>query len=380
MNTPLGNIPTEQFLQQYWQQKPLLIRQAFADFRSPINADELAGLALEDDVTSRIVLQQDNDHIWDCWHGPFSEETFTQLPDSHWTLLVQDVEKHLPELNNILESFYFLPRWRMDDLMISYAADQGSVGPHLDQYDVFLLQATGQRRWQIQLEPDTDHLIEGIELQILKNFNADEEWLLNPGDMLYLPPGVAHHGIAEDECMTFSIGFRAPCTAELISSIAHDLSQQCTANTRFRDTLINCPENRGELDRQSLDQLTALIHNALSDPHLVEQAIAKHLAEPAPVIANYPVRHMDITDFATALKNSHRLTVHPAIRMLYIDNAGELTWFLDGERITVDADDAQAIKTLCNHYSLPTRSLILGKQFMAALFGLYTNGAIQLEG
>jgi len=148
----LGQLDHKQFLTEYWQSKPLLIRQAIKDFKPALTADELAGLSLEENIRSRLVIENVLDDQWEYRFGPFQESDFENLPDTHWTLLVQDVEKHLPEYASLLDYFSFLPRWRIDDLMVSYAVDGGSVGPHTDNYDVFLLQAKGQRHWQIQTD------------------------------------------------------------------------------------------------------------------------------------------------------------------------------------------------------------------------------------
>ena len=201
----LGDLSADAFLQRYWQQKPLLIRHALANYRSPISGDELAGLALESEVESRLVESQGGD--WTLKHGPFTEEDFLGLPEEDWTLLVQGVDLWVPEVQALLSQFAFLPPWRLDDVMVSFACPGGSVGPHFDQYDVFLLQVEGQRRWQIGAACSSETpMRDDSPLRILKEFEAEEEWVLEPGDMLYLPPGVAHWGVAETECLTFSIG------------------------------------------------------------------------------------------------------------------------------------------------------------------------------
>ncbi|MCB1815595.1 MAG: cupin domain-containing protein, partial [Candidatus Competibacteraceae bacterium] len=172
-----------QFLAEYWQQKPLLVRAAWPAFSNPISPEELAGLACEDEVCARLVRQ--SKQRWQVRHGPFKETDFTRLPAKRWTVLVPDMEKHLPDLRSILEPFRFIPDWRIDDLMISYAAEQGSVGPHVDEYDVFLLQGLGRRRWQIDTRPVApDNYQADSELRILQHFEAESEWILEPGDML----------------------------------------------------------------------------------------------------------------------------------------------------------------------------------------------------
>ena len=212
---PLGMAPAE-FLRDYWQKRPLLIRNAFPaftapDFVPPISPEDLAGLACEDTALSRIVAHdRERDH-WMLRNGPFPEEMFPDMPDHDWTLLVQDVDKWDADVAALIDRFDFLPRWRIDDIMVSFAAPGGSVGAHVDQYDVFLLQAQGHRRWQIDASenPALDFRND-VDLRLLQRFTPSHDWLVGPGDMLYLPPGVPHHGVAEDACLTYSIGMRAP--------------------------------------------------------------------------------------------------------------------------------------------------------------------------
>lgn len=218
----LGQVPLSQFLSEYWQKKPCLFRQALPGFSSPLDMDEVAGLAMEEDIESRLVIEKTTDgKAWELQNGPFSEAELTQLPDSHWTLLVQAVDQWVPEVQSFLEHFSALPRWRLDDIMISIAPEGGSVGPHFDQYDVFLVQAEGQRRWQVgpDCNPDTP-LAEGTPLKILRDMTVTDQWDLEPGDVLYLPPRLAHHGVALSQSMTWSVGFRAPDAVEALQGLA----------------------------------------------------------------------------------------------------------------------------------------------------------------
>jgi len=218
MSAPLGSLSTEQFIEQYWQKQPCLIRQAISGFEAMLDGDELAGLACEEMAESRLVKGTFEAADWTLTHGPFSEADFANLSNENWTLLVQDVEKHYAPLQELVRQFNFIPQWRLDDLMISYAATGGSVGPHIDQYDVFLLQAEGTRRWQIasSFEPE---LLKECPLNVLKHFTPEQEWVLEPGDMLYLPPNIAHHGVALEPGMTWSIGSRAPSAADLLQGL-----------------------------------------------------------------------------------------------------------------------------------------------------------------
>ena len=269
---PLG-MPAAKFLRDYWQKRPLLIRNAFPgyaadDFQSPLQPEDLAGLACEESALSRIVMHDRGDDSWHVRSGPFAEEMFPGMPHQDWTLLVQDVDKWDADVAAILDSFSFLPRWRIDDVMVSFAAPGGSVGAHVDQYDVFLLQAQGRRRWQI--DTGANPVLEfrdDVELKLLRQFNPSHEWLLGPGDMLYLPPGVPHHGVAEDACLTFSIGMRAPSAAELLGDFVDTLAADADESLRYRDPDLNPPRDPAEIDAAAMARaIEALNLLRMNDP------------------------------------------------------------------------------------------------------------------
>jgi 50S ribosomal protein L16 3-hydroxylase len=259
LNFP-GDLDSSLFLAEYWQRKPLLFRQALSGFACGLEPEELAGLACEETVESRLVLETGGITPWELRHGPFTDDDFSVLPESHWTLLVQDMDKHLPEVARLIEPFRFLPDWRLDDVMVSYAVDQGSVGPHCDDYDVFLYQAVGKRRWKIHTRAVADDdYIPGLDLRILPNFEAEQEWLLEPGDMLYLPPNVAHWGIAEGNCMTCSVGFRAPSHRELLSAWCDALIEIRSPEGRYRDPPLQPQLDSAEITAQAMSRINELI-------------------------------------------------------------------------------------------------------------------------
>ena len=264
---PLG-MPAEVFLRDYWQKRPLLIRNAFPGFETPVMPEDLAGLACEERALSRIVLHDRANDAWTLRTGPFAEEEFPGMPHQDWTLLVQDVDKWDPDVRALLDHFDFLPRWRLDDIMISFAAPGGSVGAHVDQYDVFLLQAHGHRRWQIDASPNppTDFR-DDVALKLLRTFNPTHDWVLGPGDMLYLPPGVPHHGVAEDACLTFSVGMRAPSAAELLGDFVDTLLAEADEDLRYRDDDLAPPEDANEIDAAAMTRaVTALNVLRMNDP------------------------------------------------------------------------------------------------------------------
>ena len=254
-----GDLSVQDFLNQHWQQKPLLIRNAFQLPELSFDAGELAGLACDTEAPARIVIEH-GETPWQLKQGPFQESDFTSLPDTHWTLLVNDIETYFPELSEFIESFRFIPDWRIDDLMISYAADQGSVGPHVDDYDVFLIQLEGTRRWSIDESSEFDSTaLDGPELKILKNPSTTQSWDLNPGDMLYLPPNMPHHGVAQGECMTLSVGFRAPSSGELVQAWLDDIGETKVFQTRFGDKQRVLQNNPGQISNQDLKRLRELL-------------------------------------------------------------------------------------------------------------------------
>lgn len=271
----------QQFLDEYWQKKPLLIKQAFVDFESPISPDDLAGLACEPEIESRLIEENGQDGPWQVTHGPLSEDDFSRLPATNWTMLVQDVDKHLPELQSILDPFRFIPNWRRDDLMISYAPEQGTVGPHTDGYDVFLLQALGTRRWQVGDTPLIEPtIIDGLNVQILTAFTADQTWDLQPGDMLYLPPHFAHHGVAMNDCMTFSIGFRAPSQIDMLDAVVNTMLEQGLGKTRYNDSDLVLPTHSAEIDEQAITRLKSMLHQAIDDAEpILASALGKFVTE-----------------------------------------------------------------------------------------------------
>ncbi len=280
----LGNISKEQFLKEYWQKKPLLIRQAYPGFEPLIPADELAGMSLEEEIESRIVMENGPDMPWQPLTGPFTEETFAGMPKDKWTLLIQGVDQWLPEAADLVQEFNFIPNWRLDDLMISFATDGGGVGPHYDQYDVFLLQAEGQREWRIgQMCSLEDECLEGTKLRILANFEETERWILEPGDMLYLPPCLAHYGSAQGNCQTYSIGFRAPTKGELMASLIDQVAAGSNDDDRYQDPDLELQDNCGEISEAAVQQVRDFMTQALADPALLSDTIGKLMTE-----AKYP--------------------------------------------------------------------------------------------
>ena len=244
----LGDLPSRTFLEQYWQKQPLLIRGALPDITAPLAIDALLDLACESNVISRLITVPRADANWSLRRGPFAPRDFETLPPHGWTLLIQEADRHVEACAALLERFRFVPNWRVDDLMVSYATDGGGVGPHIDRYDVFLIQAQGRRRWRIADEPLKDErLVSGVELPVLAEFEHDREWVLEPGDMLYLPPRIAHEGVAVGECVTCSAGFRVPDPRELCAGFLRQLAPSLFDEIRYSDPDPDFPEHAGEI-------------------------------------------------------------------------------------------------------------------------------------
>lgn len=347
--TLLGGLSAADFLRDYWQKAPLLIRGAFPDFDNPLSPDELAGLACEDNVEARLVEEQGPEGAWQVSHGPFDERTFARLPEQDWTLLVQAVDHYVPDVAALLEEFSFLPRWRLDDIMVSYAPPGGSVGPHVDQYDVFLVQGSGQRHWQLGGKvADDAPIIKGIDLRILETFDIDpdHDWVLEPGDMLYLPPGWAHHGVSQsDDCMTYSVGFRAPSADEAITSFADYLGEQQPASKRYSDAGMPPSTDPGELDSAALERMRALILDTIDDPAQLAQWFGRVMTQPKYVDQLAPSDTPTPEDeLVTALQEGDILVTAPGSRFAWhAISADRATLFADGDGIECDLALAQDI-------------------------------------
>ncbi|MBO9548484.1 cupin [Pseudomonas putida] len=343
----LGGISAREFMRDYWQKKPLLVRQAFPDFESPIDPDELAGLALEEEVESRIVLEH-GAHPWELRRGPFTEDTFAELPEQDWTLLVQAVDQFVPEVAELLEHFRFLPSWRIDDVMISFATPGGSVGPHFDNYDVFLLQGHGERNWKVGQMCNSDSpLLEHADLRILAEFEQSDEWTLEPGDMLYLPPRLAHYGVAVDNCLTYSVGFRAPSAAEVLTHFTDFLGQFLPEEERYSDADAQPASDPHQIQHDALDRLKALIDKHTNDKDLLLTWFGQFMTEP-----RYPEQvvgeEMDEDELIEALEDGAILIRNPSARMAWSELGDDLMLFASGRSCPLPAKLRELLKLVCS--------------------------------
>jgi 50S ribosomal protein L16 3-hydroxylase len=344
----LNNFDIETFLRDTWQQKPLLIRNAFSDWSNPLSPDELAGLACEAEVESRLVTGANGS--WAVEQGPLPADRFEHLDKSPWTLLVQAVDHHVPDVAALLSPFRFIPNWRIDDVMVSYASEGGGVGPHFDQYDVFLIQGQGRRRWRVGQHCNADSaLLPNEDLCLLAGFDATDEWILEPGDMLYVPPGIAHDGIAVgDDCMTYSIGFRAPSRRELITDFADHLVAEMDDDDRYADPGLPMQSNSGEITADALAALHTLIAEKLADREAFARWFGGYNSIPKyPEIDWRPERTSSTEDVREMLRAGATLTRNPASRFSFIRKGADVLLFVDGECFECGVDSSGFAEQLC---------------------------------
>lgn len=372
-------MPVAQFLKQYWQKKPLLIRQAFPGYQAPLSPEDLAGLACEQGPLSRLVTYQRAQDHWSVRSGPFEEDEFPDLGDRDWTLLIQDMDKWDADVAQLINHFDFLPRWRIDDVMISFAVQGGSVGPHIDQYDVFLLQAQGHRQWQIEDMPRFEPAFrQDAELKLLEQFSATHSWDLAPGDMLYLPPGFAHHGEAIDPCMTFSLGMRAPSCAEMLTDFADELAQKLPEYQRYQDPDLTISQDPFEIDAQAFErvqQALAALQNATPNERnqWFGQFITRYRSS-GDITA--PPKQAKWSNALTKLAQGQALLRHPFARVAWSTHANAASLFVSGSSYELSQTDA---KLLCNNALIEhTRLNLLSKSGQNTLKLLYEQGYYQL--
>lgn len=349
--TLLNGLTPAQFMTEYWQKKPLLIRGAMPDFKGLLTPDELAGLACETEVPSRLI-QFDPAHAeeglgWQVTQGPFDEEDFAALPTQHWTLLVQGLNHLLPEAQALLSHFNFIPTARLDDVMVSYAPTGGGVGPHIDSYDVFLLQGAGKRRWCISQQQDL-RLIPDAPLRILSHFVSEQEWVLEPGDMLYLPPNVAHWGMAEDDdCMTYSIGFRAPAARELAVEFLDACRQEGLPDELYRDPELQPVSDAAAIDQAMVNRVSEMLQRLVWKPEELGPFLARYFTEPKSYVVFTPNRKLSLTKFTDSIRDTG-VILDLQTQMLHWHGQ----YFINGDVIHVSEEGECVLNILANQRRL----------------------------
>ena len=382
----LGGISAEHFLAEYWQKKPLLIKNAIPNFQGLLTPDELAGLACEEEVQSRIVEQTQG--TWYVRHGPFTEADFSSLPeqptpDHRWTLLVQSVNHFIPEASALLQQFSFIPHTRLDDLMVSYAQDGGGVGPHFDSYDVFLLQGQGKRLWRISEQTDLT-LVENAPLRILKNFDTQQEWLLSTGDMLYLPPHLAHWGIAVndsgEDCMTYSIGFRAPKHKELATEFLAYLQDKLQQDENampgiYQDADLTLQTHAAEISSVMVSKVSNTLHQIQWSDAMIADFLGRYLSEPKPDVLFQPNKKINLSQF-------HKKIVQQG---LMLDLKSQMlfkaeSFYLNGEAFVASAPQVALMQQLADKRKMNSASLseLPSESLLSQLHSWYLSGYIQI--
>ncbi len=360
--TLLGGLSPDDFLAAYWQRKPLLVRGALPGFTSPLTPDELAGLACEDDVTARLILERGGDYPWQMRFGPFDEDDFAALPETHWTLLVQEADRLVPAVADLLEAFRFLPNWRIDDVQISYAPRHGNAGAHLDSYDVFLLQGLGRRRWQIGLTPipeAEEAFVPDLDVRLLEGFVPEAEWVLEPGDLLYLPPRLPHHGVALDACRTYSIGFRAPTHVEVVEGFLAQAAGLVDPTARYGDPGLARPEQPGLLPEAALSRIRNILRDLLADDESLARWFGRFVTEPKRGFYPLPLDPPYAPDaLAEALAGGARLRRSAVAYFAYVAHAGGgASLFACGAEYRLDAALAFAAPLLTGTAPLTAATL-----------------------
>ncbi len=369
----LGGISPAEFMAKYWQKKPLLIRGAIPGFKPLLSRTELFEMAAQEDVESRLIVQdaKKGAKAWTMSKGPMLDKSLPSLKKSNWTLLIQGVDLHDAAINALKNQFRFAPDARLDDLMISYATDGGGVGPHLDSYDVFLLQAQGTRRWRIGKQKDMT-MQKGVPLKILVNFEPQQEFDLEPGDMLYLPPKYAHDGVAVGECMTYSVGFKVPAeldlARELLQRYADDTIEDEPEDDESEDMVITPPvlyrdagqeavTHPAEIPSALLDFAKQAVAKAMSDPDALARNLGEYLTEPkANVWFDEPEQAVDVTQ-------QSRLDLALRSQMMY--EARHI--FLNGESWRAAGNDAKLMRLLADQRYLDGKALANASEGALAL-------------
>ncbi len=345
----LGGITAEQFLAEYWQKKPLLVRNAMPEIAGLLEPDDVMELALEENVTARLIKQKDRDpNQWSVKTSPLLKADFQKMPKL-WTLLVQAVDHYSFDLSELWKKFAFIPQWRRDDIMVSYAPQGGSVGQHFDFYDVFLVQGYGHRRWQLGQMCDAEtELVPGQPLKLLPEMDVNFDEVLAPGDLLYVPPGLSHYGVAEDDCLTFSFGFRMPNVSDMMDRVGDKFSENEVLRNPLTDIIRDQISAAGEVTGNELEYLKGKIMEQLHNSNVLEDAIMSLMSEPK-YEENIPeAEEIGTGDLEEALDQGYSLMLEPASRLLYTEEDGETLFWANGERICISEAFTSKLKQIAD--------------------------------
>ncbi|AOA58012.1 cupin domain-containing protein [Acinetobacter larvae] len=343
----LGGISAEQFLSEYWQKKPLLVRAAMPEIVGLLEPEDVKQLALEDHVTARLI-QQHAAQQWQVKNAPLQPKDFKKLA-AHWTLLVQAVDHFSLDLAALWQKFDFLPQWRRDDIMVSYAPKGGSVGQHFDFYDVFLVQSYGHRRWQLgQMCDEHSAFLADQPIKLLPDMNVYFDEILAPGDLLYVPPGLSHHGVAEDDCLTCSFGFRMPNPANLLDRVSDHFADNNSLKNPFVDLTRRPSQQSGAIEAAEIAFLKAQLIEKIQHSTDFDAVLASLMSEP-----NFPdhipeADELTVDDLAQLLNTGFQIQREPASRLLYLPTANPAKFYANGEALYIDAEQAPILQRLAD--------------------------------
>ena len=349
----LGGITAEQFLAEYWQKKPLLVRNAMPEISGLLEPDDVLELALDENVTARLIKQKDRDpNQWSVKSSPLLKADFQKMPKL-WTLLVQAVDHYSFDLSELWKKFPFIPQWRRDDIMVSYAPQGGSVGKHFDFYDVFLVQGYGHRRWQLgQMCNAETELVPGQPLKLLPEMDVNFDEVLAPGDLLYVPPGLSHYGVAEDDCLTFSFGFRMPNVSDMMDRVGDKFAENEVLRNPLTDIIRDQISAAGEVTANELEYLKSKIMEQLHNSNVLEDAIMSLMSEPK-YPENIPeAEEIGTGDLEEALDQGYSIMLEPASRLLYTEEDDEILFWGNGEGLCVSEAFAEKLKLIANGESV----------------------------
>ncbi|EET82923.1 cupin domain-containing protein [Acinetobacter radioresistens] len=375
----LGGITAEQFLSEYWQKKPLLVRNALPEIINILEPNDVKELALEENVTARLIKQKDKDsNQWSVKSSPLIKGDFQKMPKL-WTLLVQAVDHYSFDLAALWKKFPFIPQWRRDDIMVSYAPKGGSVGKHFDFYDVFLVQGYGHRRWQLGQMCDADTaFIPGQPLKLLPDMEVNFDEVLAPGDLLYVPPGLSHYGVAEDDCLTFSFGFRMPNIADMMDRVSDKFSEDQLLRNPLTDILRDQATAAGEITPVELEYLKTELLARLQNSTVLDDAIISLMSEPK-YPENIPeAEEIGTGDLEEALDQGYMLMLEPASRLLYTDEDNQLLFWANGEALYISESFAAYLKRLADGEILVLDQNLNDEEILEDIAQLLTDSILML--
>ncbi len=392
MNELLGGLTPAEFLERHWQKEPLLVRGAVKDFDDAPQPGELAALACEEGVTSRLIHMPDAEQGWSVDHGPFDVETLSSLPVAGWTLLVQEVDRYLDSVADLLDRFRFIPNWRIDDVMVSYARDGAGVGAHVDRYDVFLIQAAGRRRWRIGDGPvEHEQLVPGIEVRVLAEFAPAQEWILEPGDMLYLPPRIAHEGVAIGESTTCSVGFRAPDPLDLGGGFFDALARGEALQTLYADPELAPAQSSGEISAAARQGLRRAVRSMIDRDRGFDRFLGRFLTDPGPGsplaatfedpdrVSDGSTEPADLAALETAVDRAGKLHRSAVPHLAWFREDDRVLLFAAGVAYDMGPQGEALAETICGRRTLDRETLAPGLQdrrHRAVLAELFARGVL----